>query len=189
MKKNFEKWHSLKSSIEERHAVQQFHQREIWWCSIGLNLGNEQDGKNDHFERPILILRKFSRDLFWGIPLSLTSKTGEYYQLLTYQNQQSTLLLSQLRTWSSMRLLRRIGRIGKKQFRSIQESIEIILMQKKRTLPGRGKVLECLVAVLHVQYILFGSLKSTSSSLFISGSAKKWWDLQCSTPHSLGTSR
>lgn len=58
MPKDFDKWSRNKKLLEE-HAYAQlsFHEREIWWCSLGLNLGDEQDGKHQDFERPVLVLR------------------------------------------------------------------------------------------------------------------------------------
>ena len=53
-------------------------QREIWWCSISINIGVEEDGKNNLYERPILVVRKFNRRHFMGVPL--TTKIKEYPQ-------------------------------------------------------------------------------------------------------------
>jgi hypothetical protein len=79
MEKDFWKWHSLKSEIEKQIPSPLFYEREIWWCSVGANVGAEEDGKNDPFERPVLVLRKFNRDMFWGIPITSKEKYGEYY--------------------------------------------------------------------------------------------------------------
>lgn len=56
-----------------------FKEREIWWRSIGTNIGTEEDGKNAHFERPVLVLRKFNRDIFLGLPLTSTRKDHRYH--------------------------------------------------------------------------------------------------------------
>ena len=63
MEKDFQKWHSEKEKLHARSNAPFFHEREIWWCSLGLNVGFEQDGKNDNFERPVLVLRRFNRDV------------------------------------------------------------------------------------------------------------------------------
>ena len=31
-------------------------------------MGFEEDGKNDNFVRPVLVLKKFNNDMFLGIP-------------------------------------------------------------------------------------------------------------------------
>src|SRR3972149_11433241 len=70
MNKEFLKWHVLKSDLDRQAVSAKFQEREIWWCSLGCNIGYEQDGKHELFERPVLIVRKFNADLFWGLPLS-----------------------------------------------------------------------------------------------------------------------
>ncbi len=30
------------------------------WCSIGINVGDEEDGKNELYERPVLVIKKFN---------------------------------------------------------------------------------------------------------------------------------
>lgn len=58
--KDYKNWHNLKLKIENNGTKKKkkFREREIWWCSLGENIGFEQDGKNEKFERPILVLRK-----------------------------------------------------------------------------------------------------------------------------------
>ena len=123
MEKDFQKWHVLKSKIHYEHPAPEFREREVWWCSLGANIGVEEDGKNDTFERPILVIRKFNKEMFFGIPLTSRSKESIYHVPFVLHDRTSTALLSQLRLSSAKRLIRRIGRVGKKQFGEIQEKI------------------------------------------------------------------
>jgi hypothetical protein len=62
--KQFEDWSKEKQNIEIfAPKTLPFREKEIWWCSIGINIGDEQDGKNELFERPVLILRKFNNKI------------------------------------------------------------------------------------------------------------------------------
>jgi len=70
MNKDYGQWHYLKSKIEIDTPSPQFRELEIWWCSLGKNVGTEEDGKNNLFERPVLIFRKFNKEIFWGLPLT-----------------------------------------------------------------------------------------------------------------------
>lgn len=64
--RNYTLWHSLKEKIELKNIEEiRFREQEIWWCSLGENIGCEEDGKNELFERPVLILRKFNHEMFW----------------------------------------------------------------------------------------------------------------------------
>ena len=47
MQKDFDKWNSLKKIFEKENRELFAHPREVWWCSLGVNLGAEIDGKND----------------------------------------------------------------------------------------------------------------------------------------------
>jgi hypothetical protein len=37
-----------------------FKEREVWWCSIGLNVGDEEFWKGAYFTRPVLVFKKYS---------------------------------------------------------------------------------------------------------------------------------
>lgn len=71
----FDEWNIQKQEINLREKLVLFREREIWWCSIGKNIGAEQDGKNEFFERPVLVCKKYNNEQFFGFPL--TSKNRE----------------------------------------------------------------------------------------------------------------
>ncbi len=60
----FESWNMQKRNIDAKERKLLFREGDVWWCSIGKNIGAEQDGKNEFFERPILIYKKFNQDQF-----------------------------------------------------------------------------------------------------------------------------
>ena len=64
----FDVWNSLKKDIDINNVDFSFSEKEIWWCSLGKNIGNEQDGKNRNFERPVLIFKKWNSEFFVGLP-------------------------------------------------------------------------------------------------------------------------
>ena len=130
MSRNYVGWYRLKTNIEKRPPMPNFHAREIWWCSLGANIGFEQDGKNEFFERPVLILRKFSKELFFGVPLTGQHKEGnEYYYRLVVDGVPRSVIISQARTLSSRRLLRKIERHGKKSFGEVLEQVTSMLQK------------------------------------------------------------
>lgn len=117
MSKDYLKWHELKTAVNDRPPIQKYHEREIWWCSIGENVGFEQDGKNDMFERPVLVLRKFNKELFIGVPLTTKHKRDNaYYVPVQVQGMLRSAITSQIRTISSRRLVRKIERLGQRQY-------------------------------------------------------------------------
>jgi len=119
--KNFDKWNSLKKELDARIISDSIfpHEQEIWWCSLGVNVGSEQDGKNELFERPVLVLKRINKDLL--ITVSLTSKIMESeYRIVTESTgEKSDILLSHIRTLSSKRFMRRVGRIKNIVFQDV----------------------------------------------------------------------
>ncbi|MBU0661405.1 hypothetical protein KKG22_04495 [Patescibacteria group bacterium] len=62
IKNIFEKWLKKKLHFHTKKEKNPkfFREREVWWASLGKNIGYEMDGKNDLFEIPILILKGYS---------------------------------------------------------------------------------------------------------------------------------
>jgi mRNA interferase MazF len=48
-------------------------------CTLGKNLGREQDGGSNDFSRPVLIVKKFNNEMFWAVPLSTKQKPLDFY--------------------------------------------------------------------------------------------------------------
>src|SRR3989344_6048506 len=119
--KNYTIWHNKKQELDGRMIVPNFSERDIWWCSLGLNIGYEEDGKNENFERPVCVLKKFNKDIFIGLPLTSTRKDSPYYYPYVLHNTPGTIILSQARLMSVKRLQRRLGRIGKGKFSDLKK--------------------------------------------------------------------
>ncbi|MFZ1812167.1 MAG: type II toxin-antitoxin system PemK/MazF family toxin [Candidatus Saccharimonadales bacterium] len=119
MVRDYQKWHELKQRLEHTEFQGNFSEREVWWCSLGANIGFEEDGKNNLFERPVLVLKKYNKQLFVGLPLSTAVKSSRYYHQISVGDKNGVVILSQARAFSSNRLQRRIGRIMPYEYESI----------------------------------------------------------------------
>jgi mRNA interferase MazF len=122
--KDFDTWNEKKKIIDATEFRAFVHEREIWWCSLGLNVGDEEDGKNDLFERPVLVLKKFNRNIILTAPLTTRVKNNKYYFPFKHDGTQFAVVLSQLRLISTKRLTRRIRKIDHTLFRAIKEQIK-----------------------------------------------------------------
>ena len=130
-KKDFDGWNEEKKKIADRNVDNLkifFHNRSIWWCSVGVNIGIEQDGKGNNFERPVLILRKFNKYIFLGIPLTTKQKNLNlpFYFKLKGAKIESIAILSQIRLFSSKRLLREIEIIKPELFNQLKKQLKIV---------------------------------------------------------------
>lgn len=121
--KDFDGWNVRKKEIQATEFTTFANEREIWWCALGVNIGDEEDGKNSLFERPVLILKKFNRQIVLVVPLTTKPKPNRYYFQLQHGHEPSAVILSQLRLISTKRLTRRIKIIGKKQFEEIKTQV------------------------------------------------------------------
>jgi len=121
MFKQFDQWNILKKKLNSKISSEKFYfyEREVWWSSIGLNIGVESDGKNEHFERPVLILKKFNGHMLWVIPLTSREHHGIHFYKISHDRGISFACLSQLRTLSSKRLLRKIGMVTENDFKTV----------------------------------------------------------------------
>ncbi|MBU2544915.1 type II toxin-antitoxin system PemK/MazF family toxin [Patescibacteria group bacterium] len=124
----FIEWTKLKIRIHIKPEDKiYFHEREVWWASLGANIGFEQDGKNIKFERPILILRKFGGEMLWALPMTTKEKTGRFYYQFEHKGQKYSVILSQLRLISSKRLLRKIRTFPEDDFKKVRNRIRRLL--------------------------------------------------------------
>jgi mRNA interferase MazF len=128
--KDFAGWLEYKIYAQHKQDIPFFYEKEIWWASIGHNIGSEEDGKGRKYARPVLIMRKFNQYLFWGIPLSSKRRQGRYYVSVFYRNKLDAALLSQLKAFDSKRLIRLIGRIDDFNFVQVQLGLVAILRNK-----------------------------------------------------------
>jgi len=140
MEKDFDKWNNLKKSTELKLDNFGVHEREIWWTSFGLNIGVEIDGKNNDFERPALIIRKFNRQMVWVLPTTLQAKDERFHEKFILGNKEYFVAITQLRTISTKRFLRKIDMMSKEDFKRVnQRIIEFLLKDENPPLSGSSR--------------------------------------------------
>lgn len=135
MVRDFDKWTLLKKKLDKKDELIWFKEKEVWWCAFGANIGDEEDGKNELYERPVLIFRKYNRRFFWGLPLTSKLIDKRYYQKITLHDKNRSVILSQSRALSSKRLLRRIGKISSDQFSLVEDGIIKIIKTEPLRVP------------------------------------------------------
>lgn len=123
MNKEFDEWNIYKKILHRNINEIYFHEKEVWICSLGINIGHEQDGKNEKFIRPIIILKKYNGNIFCSLPMTSKEKTGLHYLSFDFKGKTSTVILSQIRTLDKKRLIRKIGMISAINFEGIRERV------------------------------------------------------------------
>lgn len=127
MKKDFKIWHERKTVIDGVLRRPFFHDREIWFCHLGTNIGFEQDGAGNDFLRPVVIVRKFNNEIFWGVPLTRSIKKSSFYFQFSFEHGDSSAILSQIRLIDARRLGHKIGMITKVDFEEIKKRLKALL--------------------------------------------------------------
>ena len=121
MDKDFNEWNELKKKINSRNPIY-VSERDIWFCSVGLNVGSEQSGKHKLFERPVLVIKKVTVNTFIGVPLTSNKKKGSWYVEIESTN--SSAIISQIKLFDTRRLARKIGVISVEEFEIIKNKLK-----------------------------------------------------------------
>ena len=138
MRKDFDKWNTIKQETNQKILPNDFffYEREIWWCSLGKNIGVEVNGKDEGFERPGIILKVFNKDMMWVLPITSSVKKSKFYYNFIFNNIEQSIMVTQIRTISSKRLRRKIGTISDSDFERILAIL--IILVKNETPPVKA---------------------------------------------------
>ncbi len=133
--KNYDLWNEKKKELNARSLPDDvfFLEREIWWASLGVNVGSEIDGKGKDFLRPILIVRKFNEDLMWAVPITSTCKEMSYFWRIDFGRIRGVASLLQLRLVSINRLFELVARLEEDEFVKIRQMIADLLVKNETT--------------------------------------------------------
>ena len=134
------KWCKVKELLDRKTVYPRTKPRQIWWCTIGLNIGQEQSC-DDGYERPVLVLKAFG-GIFWGLPITSSDPAGTkaknplYFKIdgMPYINERGKqkvlhgfVAIHQLRVFDGRRLKRKILKIDVETFEKITAKIKDIL--------------------------------------------------------------
>ncbi len=129
--KTFFLWHFLKNRLHKKDTVN-FSRREIWWCSVGLNIGYEINGKGTKFLRPVLVLKKTSNENFVGLPMTSKGKNLPGY----FKYKDGYIILEQVRTFNARRLVSRKEKVSQNNFDIINNSFINYLSPRRGPAPN-----------------------------------------------------
>ncbi|HHO56766.1 MAG TPA: type II toxin-antitoxin system PemK/MazF family toxin [Trueperaceae bacterium] len=135
MSKDFDRWNIVKKGIDTTpiDEIQLYKEREVWWCSLGLNIGYEQDGKGQSFLRPVLVLRKFNKHIFLGVPSTGNMrKRGDFYCAVYTRRNSFNFILSQIRLFDAYRLVNRMTILPSNKVEKVKKAlVENVIYRKQ----------------------------------------------------------
>jgi mRNA-degrading endonuclease toxin of MazEF toxin-antitoxin module len=128
MNKDFDTWNKQKKQINSGRRNRPYSPKEIWWCSLGVNVGSEQDGSGRLYRRPVLIIKGLSPTSCLAAPLT-TSPEKHFLRIPIgdITGKKSSVILSQMRVIDTKRFLGKIGFLGTDTFEFIRKAVKDML--------------------------------------------------------------
>lgn len=122
MQKDFDRWNKIKQKLDSNNSrVTKFPQEgEVWMSSLGLNIGFEQNGAEDNFARPVLILKRFNNKMFWTLALSTRQKNFDF-NFTDPDNKKVSVIIAQIKLMSIKRIQRKLYGLDKNIFTHIKK--------------------------------------------------------------------
>jgi len=128
MKKDFTIWNEIKKKLHHNVDKKFYHTREVWWCALGANIGNEEDGSGEGYRRPVLILKGLSTDTRLVVPLTTSMQRHSLRPSVgIIGGKEAHALLSQMRVIDTRRLVRKIEYLEKARFEIIRKTARDML--------------------------------------------------------------
>lgn len=125
MAKDFDTWNSKKKDIQENGNNKYYHPRDIWWCKLGLNIGFEQDGKDEDFQRPVLVVFGFGKNTCVVIPLTTSNQEHKYRMSIgLIDGKEAKAIISQIKVVDTKRFIEKIDVLDKEIFGKILKSVK-----------------------------------------------------------------
>src|SRR3989339_2240089 len=120
--KNFHDWNIKKIKIDKNETFNHPREKEIWWCSIGINIGSEVYGKGADYTRPVLVINAEGSESFIGIPLTSNIKSKKYACIIkTDDGALHTALIYQIRSFDKRRLTERKYILSTEEYSKIKK--------------------------------------------------------------------
>jgi mRNA interferase MazF len=129
METEYNNWNEIKKTTHKADSLIKIRAGEIRWCRFGINIGNEIIGKGSTFHRPVLILKKFSGDVFLGLPLTTKEHDGDWYHKIIHEGITQTIILNQGRILDRKRLEEKIFEISEAELEEIKKAYCTLIMK------------------------------------------------------------
>ena len=129
IKKDFDNWNQIKKKTDEKNRPI-IKVGSVYWCRIGVNIGNEENGKGEFYQRPVIIIKKFTNNFILIAPLTSKKHTGDWYLKIEIKDEISYVILNQIKPIDTKRLEKNICEISENKIKIILEEY-IKLLNKK----------------------------------------------------------
>lgn len=125
--KRFLEWIGLKEKLHNsEHVPPLVSHGDIWWVSIGENVGSEINGKNSLFSRPAIIYKKLAHGFYFVIPTTTKARVGTWYVPFRHQEQDMVACLHHARSIDHRRLSTKLGTLDDEDFQRVKDGFNAL---------------------------------------------------------------
>ncbi len=123
MIKKFLEWIGLKEKLHNNNFKPPLvSEGDLWWVSLGENIGSEINGKSGLFSRPAVIIKKLAHGFYLIAPTTSKAHLGTWYVKVKFTDREIFICLHQIRTIDYRRLSTRMGQMNSNDFALIKEA-------------------------------------------------------------------
>ena len=125
--KRFLVWIGLKERLHEaHHSPPLVSDADIWWASVGENVGSEINGKSDLFSRPVIIYKKLAHGFYFVVPTTTQARQGTWFVPFRQKDKTMIACLHQARAIDYRRLSSKLGTIDDEDFDRVKEGFRML---------------------------------------------------------------
>jgi mRNA interferase MazF len=123
--KRFLEWIGLKERLHIKvHRPPLVSEGDIWWASIGENVGSEINGKSALFSRPVIIIKKLSHSFYLVVPTTTKPRIGTWYVQFRHKEMENVACLHQVRSIDYRRISSKLGTLDDADLVRIKEGFK-----------------------------------------------------------------
>ena len=127
--KRFLEWFGYKERLHmSDHRPPMVTEGDMWWASIGENIGSEVNGKSELFSRPVIVIKRLSHGFYVVIPSTTNSTGGTWYVSFRHKEQESVACLHQVRSMDYRRFSSKLGTLDDTDFARIKEGFRSLYL-------------------------------------------------------------
>lgn len=142
--KRFLEWIGLKKKLHNKISKAPYvNEGEIWWVSMGENVGFEISGKSHLFSRPVIVFRKLTHNFYLVVPVTSQVRSGSWYVPFKQGRKVNVACLHQVRTVDYRRFFSKLGELDDEDYRKIIYGFNKLYSHKNippHQSGGRGKI-------------------------------------------------
>lgn len=126
----YDSWNEQKKKVAQLARTRFVRKGDVLMVKLGKNVGYEQDGKGEDFLRPVLVLRVFTKDALFVVPLTTVPKVHKYYVSIgQVGTEENFAIISQARFLDARRIVYEKGSVTSSVVKKVAAAIAREVLQ------------------------------------------------------------